>query len=942
MPTEPKQFAVFILNADGSGTVRQFETWQDAMTAYAAEDASGKAVYLYTTPAKSVGIGNAPILAPATTPVAFTAVQNTGQYQWPEHPPLPRPQDPPQGPFAPDNGYDAWLTYCVANPDHRECSIPGKPKFGSEVTVCVLNIFNSFPERSTDGTTYPGSRPSIRLADGMGGTFAAEGEERWSSEGLPFRRWYAPCEYPDGFREYQDFRAITFKEIAISSLVGMTVRTIKNPTALLRGKRKLFRYSGNVAIEVLEEQGVLKRGLALNERELEVNALREYVAGEPVFDFGFADAVMGVAVTFPLKPENDDNSEVVDEVTELVNVTVTETGRTHQVGNRSADILKPSFITTPPGEIRNINYDLEAGVGSGFWDVKMTSPTEFQFYFTPTGNTPPDARPPEGWAGVVVRGESPDSDNPLGGEFEGIDTTGVPDGGTYQGPWTYFYFDADVLIDSDEDNDYYTNGTGGYYAEAKEPEPEVSYDYEYNDIVVEESGQEVRTGSRRREILSGGLYGEWEPWVYDPVGTAYEDAVMSNANWRYTSPCGEFVYKNAHKPITANGSGGYTVGEEVDDSPGSGTILQTCEQENLRYLADGEGYYTTEEICTASGEMVDSTNDDVTYNGSGCGTWTIGVDWSSTYTDGNCGTYTDSGRTYNVGDIGSCNGYIYSVDADGNISQRPDCPASGDLISEGEPTDVTHTNNCGTYTIGYTLTNTYADGNCGSYTSGTGGYNAGDFSTCEDLIYSVDSSGVVSTRPVPTCPPNGEWIYGDNCNNYYHDGVCGSYSVGTGNSGCDGDCDSSGTEMGTGSDPVNASTPCGDAQVGYTDYTEYTDGSCGSYKDYAETVYYTYGTLVTSCNDCNYYSNGDGTVYEDCTPPPPPCEPSDLHVEGEDGWTYDGCNWNQELFCFGDPTEPSATDDESPESNGDTDWNTLYNTDGSVYATYDGENWNIV
>ena len=571
-----------------------------------------------------------------------------------------------------------------------------------------------------------------------------------------------------------------------------------------------------------------------------------------------------------------------------------------------------------------------------------------------------------------MRGENPTPDTNLrGGEFEGIDTTGVPDGGTYQTPWEYDYTAADTLLESDDDNNYYTNGTGGYYAEAKEPEPEVSYDYEYNDIVVEESGQEVRTGQRRREILSGGLYGEWEPWEYDPIGTAYEDAVMSNANWRYTSACGEFVYKNAHKPVTANGTGGYTLGEEVYDGPSAGAVLQICEQENLRYISDGAGYYTTEDTtpppppcedsalhvdgqdgwsydgcywtytpnCPSSGEMVDSTNQDVTYNGSGCGTWTIGVSWTSTYTDGNCGTYTNSGTTYNVGDIGTCNGYIYSVDSEGYVSSRPDCPAQDTVLDSGTPSDITYETPCGTYTIGYSSQHTYADGACGSYQASGNTYNVGDFTTCNGYIYSVDSNGNVESRPEPTCPPNGEWINGDDCYDYYHDGNCGSYSVDNGNCGGGGGCDSSGIQIGSGSEPIYASTPCGDVQVGTTDYIDYTDGSCGSYRSYGDPVYVESGTQVGSCNDCNYFSNGDGTVSEDCTPPPPPCEPSDLHVEGEDGWTYDGCHWNQviEESCYEPGLGPDAESDSSEPTIESMD--NLYNADGSIYATWNGESW---
>ena len=135
MPTKPKHYAVFILNENGSGVVKQFDTWQQAKAAYAAESAEGKAVYLYPQPMKSIGAGTTPIEAPAKTPVTFTAVQNTGEFAWPPHPPLPRPTAP-GGVFDDVTArYNEWKDYCIQHPTHRECSIPGKPKFGTESLV---------------------------------------------------------------------------------------------------------------------------------------------------------------------------------------------------------------------------------------------------------------------------------------------------------------------------------------------------------------------------------------------------------------------------------------------------------------------------------------------------------------------------------------------------------------------------------------------------------------------------------------------------------------------------------------------------------------------------------------------------------------------------------------------------------------------------------------
>lgn len=724
MPTKPKHYAVFILNENGSGTVKQFDTWQEAKAAYAAESATGKAVYLYPQPMKAIGAGTTPIEAPAKTPVAFTAVQNTGAFAWPSHPPLPRPTAPGDV-FSGSSDYERyheWQAYCLQHPTHRECSIPGKPKFGTESLVCGLNAFGD-TWTSTDGTEYPRSQPVIQLADGMGGTFPSD--EMWFSDDLPFRKWQAPCEYPNGFREYQDFNITDVKELIFGTATTAPTVIAINRLAVMRASRKLMQYSGDVGSQVLIENGVLPRDVEPLDRELEINALREYTVGEPVFNTVFTDAAMNVHVFFPLKPLNDGNSEELDPITELIYVTVTETGNIHQVGSRTADVFRSFVITPSPDGPQNLFYDEEAGLGSGFWDVTMASPTELNFTFTPTGDTPADARPPAGWAGVVARGPNPDSTNPFGGDFEGVDTTGVPPGGTHQGPWVNDYFAANILLESDFDNHYYTNGTGGYFA-----------------IPI--------------------------PPLCDPADT--------------------LVNENATEPITYD---------------------------------------------------------------AGCGEWTIGTLTYNVYADGNCSFYDQSlYSTYNEGDIGTCNGNIYTVDSTGNVTSRPDCQDpelysgqsgwsyDGCNWSYSEPCQPSGTD------LGVdpydSCNNVYADGVCGTYTSSNGSCGA------------------------PPCDSSGT-DYGvdpdNSCQNVYADGNCGTYT--SSNGSCDEpSCDSSGTYLGSGSEPTYYESSCGPMQTGETDYIEYADGSCGTYRSYSNmSTYYDEGTYLGECEGYNYYSVGNGGAY---------------------------------------------------------------------------------
>ena len=814
MPTRPRHYAVFILNPDGSGTVKQFDTWQEAMTAYADSSNAGKAVYLYPQPAKAVGIGNTPIAPPVpSTGVTFTAAQNTGQYEWPPTPPGPRPTT--SGTVFSDEyaRYGMWMEYCKLNPEHRECSIPGKPKFGTESLVCdgsdTLGTW-----KSTEGNEYPATRPRIMLADGLGGTFPSE--EVWQpEEGAPFRKWHLPCEYPNGFREYKDFQATSVKELIFGTLSGPTVLSI-NRVALMSATRKLFEYSGNVASQIGTEHGVLPRDVAMEDRELEVNALRDYEIGQPVFNLDFQDAAMYVSVTFPLKPTDDEEpGEPLEPVTEPVSLVVTETGNTHNVGSRTAPVYRTGFQTPSPNGPMNTNYDYSKGTGTGEWSVTLSSLTDLEFTFTPTGDTPADARPPSGWAGVVARGENPDPTNPFGGEFEGVDTTGVPPAGTHQGPWAYTYTPADTLLESDDENDYFTNGTGGYYAEAKE-----------------------------------------EPPGCDAAGELSRGPTQ---DYMYETPCGSHQLGYYNLVLYADGDCGTYEANDYDiTSVGDFT---TCE--GTIYSVDAEGVVTTrpeDDGCDASG-----TNLGVDPNDS-C---------NDVFADGMCGTYTSSN--------GSCDG--------------PDCDPQG--------TDLGVDSNDACQNI-------YADGNCGTYTSSNG--------SC------------------PNCDGAGTnlGVSGDPCYDLYADGNCGTYT--SSNGSCDGDggggggggCDSAGMMVSNGlTADLYITTPCGEVTAGTRTYDVYTDGNCGTTESTTNESWSSNGTELNSCSDgtqnCTYYADGNGSYTSSCSPiepPPEECESDSLHVEGEDGWTYDGCNWTQaadwdELHPdAGEPYNGTELMPETPEGGG--------------------------
>ena len=76
------------------------------------------------------------------------------------------------------------------------------------------------------------------------------------------------------------------------------------------------------------------------------------------------------------------------------------------------------------------------------------------------------------------------------------------------------------------------------------------------------------------------------------------------------------------------------------------------------------------------------STDDIYYD-AGCGPWTIGYHIVNIVADGNCGEKEDAYDQWNVGDVGTCNGYIYSVDGSGNVTSRPEGGGEGGGGGEG-------------------------------------------------------------------------------------------------------------------------------------------------------------------------------------------------------------------------------------------------------------------
>ena len=765
MPTRPRHYAVFILNPDGSGMVKQFDTWQEAMTAYADSSNAGKAVYLYPQPTKAVGIGNTPIAPPvASTGVTFTAAQNVGQFEYPSPPVFKRPYSRsallPPGKGA--EHYDAWIEYCKLYPNAKSCTWPGYPKFGTiHHEECVDDPSLSWTD--TLKISYGGKRSKIYMNDGLDSYVFKE----FGPSGTSTNKFPAPCGYPNGFREYINFRVSVTEEIAIYSLVSANqVQAILNSNVLLETTRDLVQYAGGLGNPVRTEVGILPQGEQGfpddSARNDETKPLVLYTSGQPVYNFQF-NPVVNIAVQFPLRPTNPEDIEKVGEETEDANITITETSNEVKIGTRTADVLKwaASPMREPMGAY-NISYDAEAGVGSGTWTVTVSSDNR-NLNFEFTSSTPGGESPPEGWAGVVKRiGGSPG----IPGEFDGIDTRGTQAGNTWLGEWTYVYYPEGTTLDEDSENYYKADGLGSYTVEAIDDDD----DDDDDDCDPVDADLGVDPNDSCNNLYADGMCGTYsnsngscddpdcedsflhtdgeEGWSYDGCNWSYDDRWNCESEADHTDGQEGWSYDGC----TWSYDDRWNCDDAEEHSGEEGWSYDGCQ-------------WSYSEPCETSGVNlgVDPNNScDDLYADGNCGTYSqpngsctggcdssgtdLGVDPNNScnniYADGSCGTYTS--------DNGSC-----------DDDDDDDCDSAGVAVSTGNTSPLYITTPCGEAEAGTRTYDVYTDGNCGTTEQTTNeawASNGTELNSCSDgtdiCTYYADGNGSYTTSCSPINPPD--------------------------------------------------------------------------------------------------------------------------------------------------------------------------------------------
>ena len=247
-----------------------------------------------------------------------------------------------------------------------------------------------------------------------------------------------------------------------------------------------------------------------------------------------------------------------------------------------------------------------------------------------------------------------------------------------------YYQPNGTLITNTSENNYYSNGSGGYYSEPRYPAYGTLLSVDSTPLVVYvDNVQDATLGTNRVYHYADGQGGEYTEFGtnYIETGTflfnagGYTYRSYGEGSWTKSPieypPQGEFAYseQNGDYTVTIEGAGTYKVGEygtnSYHDGMGGytsqswdtyyphGTLITNYGGNN--YYCDGSGYYYSEgdgsggggseypsygtELSSDSGS---STLDWSAPDGQ-TGTWTYSSWGSTTYADGMGGTYTNSG-----------------------------------------------------------------------------------------------------------------------------------------------------------------------------------------------------------------------------------------------------------------------------------------------------------
>jgi len=874
----PKPHILISINSDGSGSIKQYDSYQDAKAAYNALSSGTISAFIYAKPNKSLGSGaiGSPLAIPAK--VEFTKVQNATavynsgnpsysaphpsivQYNSPgapiQTPPLPRIVDP--GVFGGSEEYRAWQIFCSAHPTHPECTLPGNPVFGTLLGAGCQISQGSFSDENERDWLNVAPIKEVRYADGRGGEFTENPYAINSKEG--------GCFWPQGYAT-EGINSMTYYDNMVTipeCLINVAIMTYTTGGGWMPIRDTFLAdcwsyYGGQ------DGQG--------NQKELVVVGVNKIGLGphKGLIDYNTRSYLRDVNGNLHDKSVN--GFVVTNEPTEKE----VHTGRWYVDFNY--------YLSQLPE-----NTEVGQNIGSYPRRVRI------RFKYKPTTNpiSPFETVPSASKAGRAVI-------NSFSGELDGIDSTetiqplveyeyeyqnvfisevgydapcaqkqkatitDVVDGPYVSGWSDMEYYVAGTTLASDSVNYYKADGVGGYYAEPiPDPPPECPLEGTYLDYgdrpiyltVDADNCPSVELGSQHFDIYADGVCGTYEEpgqSTYSPNGTYLTHGTNYNYfstgdGGYYTEPrvvnppsgteLGTFtdqpIYDSEsgfqvgyqHSPDIADGNGGSTPGAGSFFYSGNGTFLGIAN--GLDYYSNGTGgSYSQPHTYEPYGTYITSVYEPYFIN-IGYGDWFSGNQYNDVFADGSGGSYSINGSN-TMGQTGWFpDGAFLGTDFQGapffangsGLWYSPAYLSIGTVLGYPNYVAENHDAGCGIMWLGYNQYTQYADGKGGSF---------------ETLVDHYWSNGFIGQ-----------------CNgyNYYANGNggYGAYPV-------------EGTYLGSGSGTNTTNVGCGDWVVGGYSYDTFADGSGGTYDNGTGGGYTSYGSYLGDCNGYHYYTDGSGGTY---------------------------------------------------------------------------------
>lgn len=820
MAYNPQYCTIVVRNDDGSGYLRQFETLAEAKAAYAAISTHNASVYLYQPPTKSLS-NNPPSTPP---PISSSDTEET------------------------QSGILRRIFDFTSN---ENTTVEKSTKIGCGI-IQIKDVDNV--------TIMSASAPRYRydyISNGQPASYEENGEVNTNG-----------CYYPAGFK--------------IDTTASLDVYSTKFQTIYS------LDYNGNV-------WGPYYNVISIKSIE------REYIVAD-----GDGQTHIEKTIGIPIIENNI-----------LTWENYLEGDIPYKLGNGSFSNRERVGHPIPNGNYL-VTYKVAGDdtIHSGYWSASVTTSgdsTDIIWKFTPldpsqpppppcsisrkflnqnTGNVEDECDPTIVYPFTVEE----DCEPPVVVTIDGQEITlgenkktGMNNGygEITWGPCSgMIYIPNGTLILSSGNINYFSNGQGGYYAEGGNDCPSQGTVLSENttDILVEIGSNNYSVGySYERTIADGNCGSGLE------TGSEY-------------TPNGTLIVSYNDNNYYSNGSGGYY------NCQVSGTLISSVDNPALIMI-------------TETGNIAQ-----------------IGTYSSSTYANGECGTYTTDGDItyYSFGtNIGSGNGYNFFSNGVGGYYSEPIviCDDYGTLLSSQQQgySNIYISEIENSYDAGSYYEETYADGNCGTYTSyvtywfpsgtilafdssnnylsdGSGGYTVQPITVCDEygyyygtttepstvLItelngyytmgtydissYADGSCGTYSESGSTSWYANGTFITSDSSNNYFSNGEGGYYSEPIQG------CESFGVLIETSSGTHTVDVGCGNWQVGTWQSSTYADGACGTYTN-NESSYEPYGLFIGNCSDYNYYSDGNGNVYQgEYTGTP--CSESGTFISEDSGINY--------------------------------------------------------